>query len=283
MDEVIISIEGNGLSYNGITDAFKAGQVIAFLNAPSGSSAVHSNMGSIATQRQILGVEKPRKSPREAIIQANAKTNAQKIAVLADFWLQLDGKESFSPSDLKPFFAKAGEPVPKNYSRDMRDAVQQCYITELIDQSGQYILTEKGQELVASGFQDEAPTKKSPRKTGGGGASSGRGVKDLSDAIKEIEVVSHMDGFIPFHSLPTKGQKILWILTFAKNNGVDTLSTSEVEYLANRLNENITTSLFNGLNEGNMKKGFVARKGDKYRIIQSGIDLIKGGGSGSVQ
>lgn len=270
MEPVTVSIQGAGLSFNAQTDFFKAGQIIAFLNSPQSSQAGNSS-SSITTAQRFLPDSSPRKSPREAILSAGASTNAQKIAVLAQYILQDGAKRTFNSAEIKPLFARAGEPTPKNFSRDMQDAVRACYIFESLEQSGEYELSEKVHELINTKFQSE--TDKVPRKKTGNRTSSG-GKKEINASLKELEYVTHMEGLTPFHSLTTKGQKILWILAYAKNNGVDALSTSEVEFIANKLNDNITTSMFSGLNEGNEKRGYVSRKNDKYKILQSGIDAI---------
>jgi len=96
---VKIKIEGDGLSYEGETDALKAARVIELLGARESSS------------------------PREALLASRASSYPQKIAALGNYVSDCNAAKMFSLKELKEAFKEAGEPVPKNLARDITAAI----------------------------------------------------------------------------------------------------------------------------------------------------------------
>lgn len=122
------------------------------------STTPSSNIGSQTnTNRPQHNVSDRPLSPIELIQQKQPKNNAQYLAVFAYFREKYEGFARFSRNDLKPYFAKAKLPPPKNFDRDFREAVKLGFIYE--DGSDSY-LTSKGLELVETGFGNISSTKK---------------------------------------------------------------------------------------------------------------------------
>ena len=267
---VQVTLAGEGLNYNVETDVFRASQIIAFLNAPKAENVSISPYVSSSTSAPRTLISSSSGSPRKAILDANAKNNMQKIAALACYWSSLEGKNTITPADIKSLLGKAGETMPKNLARDLREAVIANYVVET-DQKGEYELTEFGFEAVQEGFEQSRGVSRTKKR-------SARKVSSASGTREEIEqmaVTAIMEGYPDFHSLPSKGQKILWILLFADSQVAGGLSISEVAFLAHKLKESITAKSFTALNEGNVKQGYVLSKNGRWEIYQKGIDLLK--------
>lgn len=144
---VKITIHGDGLSFEGQTTMQKAAQMLHFISSESTSE--------INTPAPMLGLgDSPKKSntPLEAIKNANAQTNPQKIAAFIKFYQSKENKKTMSSADLVKAFAKAGEPKPKNIARDIRDAKIKGFIDESDEVKSEFELTDKGVELLAEGF-----------------------------------------------------------------------------------------------------------------------------------
>lgn len=156
---VRVHLEGDGLLYDDETTVFQAAQIIGFLK----NNEALATSGAVATNTTLLGVSSPKQSPRAALQESNAKTNAQKIAALGCYVAEQNNHESFELEEVKIAFRKAGEPLPKNFSRDARDAVTANLIYE---DDGQYVLTEYALEQIKNGFTDtERKQNRTAKKT----------------------------------------------------------------------------------------------------------------------
>src|ERR1700687_1361114 len=119
-----ITIEGDGLSFSSDVEIVKAAQIIAFVKVES----------SPERERHIslLGnaVSTAASTPGLALTQSRAKTNAQKIAVLGRYICERDQQSTFSAKEVQEVMKKAGVPLPRNFARDIKDAVRANYIYE---------------------------------------------------------------------------------------------------------------------------------------------------------
>src|SRR5215831_5614520 len=143
---VQITIKGDNLNYSGETSLLKAGQILAFLGSEQSASsyAPEPRVGS-------LTMGSPSASPRQLIVESNAKSNPQKIAVIGKY-LKDRGQNEFSRAEVLDQFRRAGESTPKNIGRDLQDAVRSGYICESDTQKNEYYLTRPGEEALESRF-----------------------------------------------------------------------------------------------------------------------------------
>jgi len=111
---------------------------------------------------------------REFLNTSSAKRNPDKITAIAIYLRDHLDRETFSRDDVKGLFRKAGEPVPGNYARDFAVAVSSGWIAEDHNTSGEYYVTNSGEEALAEGFQAK-PTRTKRKRTKGAAKSDQKG------------------------------------------------------------------------------------------------------------
>lgn len=267
---VKIKINGEGLTYEKETDLQKAGQIIAFLNADTSSTSNHNK-----SELGILpGNVSPRQSPRQSLMASDAKTNTEKIVVLADFICKRDSLNVFSPKEIQVEFKRAGEPLPKNFTRDFINAVVQGYILETDEHN--YVLTDLAVDALREGFNTQRSSGTSiTSKRRKGGKSK---VAVLRDEVRVLEITPNLEGIPKYWEISTKGMRIIWLLTYADHKGIsDGLSSAEISHLASKLKDQIKVIDFTALSKNNIKKGFmtpIASSG-LTKILKVGIDALE--------
>lgn len=267
-----IKIDGEGLSYLTTTSILKASQVIAFLSAPMEPSNI--NNGDKQFSSTPLLSRNDNKSPREALSEFKATTNMQKILVLARYHLDRTGNISFRPLEIKAYFRKAGEPEPRNYGRDVKDAIGLNYIYEALDGNGDYVITDYGNELLKSSFENETKNRVVSRKSRFSVKKTN--VEKVSPSVAAIDIVPKMEEVIPYHDIEKKGDRILWILYFAYQNSISELAPSEIEYVATKLLDKIPASSLTALSEKSRKDAYVTKTNNgKFKLLHDGIEYVK--------
>lgn len=260
-----VTISGEGLSFSADTNLLKAGQIISFL---SDASNLSKNMNT--EDSSIYAVSAPTKSPREALMASKAKTNAQKIAVFGLYLQEQYKTEVFDPTEIKNLFSRAGEPMPRNFSRDLKDAIKLNYIFSSPEDSNKYTLTERAKNQVLNGFALVSLSKPSTKR------GSGTSKKSLiREEVKKIEVFATKEGYVNFFDAGTKGKQIIWLLEYANSEGLDGLSSSEISFLADRLRTTIKAKDIYPLTQDLIRKDFVTANAGIYKVRQKGIDSIK--------
>jgi hypothetical protein len=111
---------------------------------------------------------------REFLNNSSAKSNPDKITAIAIYLRDHLQRETFSREDVKSLFRKAGEPVPGNYARDFALAVSSGWIAEAHDTSGEYYVTNSGQQALTEGFQAK-PTRAKRKRTKGSAKGDQKG------------------------------------------------------------------------------------------------------------
>lgn len=268
-NEVTVHINGQNLKYDGKTSVTKAAQVIAFLSASTIVNPVGQNTpnGSRVTDQPVISLGSLKVSPRQILIESGAKVNSEKIAAFVYYLTKSSALNTCSVQDIKSLFGKAGEPMPRNFARDLKDAVRANYVFESV--SGEYELTELGSEAVGKKFVLSNVTRQKSTKT----RSKSKGL-EVRPEIAEIEISSTETGFPPFHSL-NKGQQILWISCVIDNKfKKDELNMKEICFLIDRLKGNVTSGTFTALNDTNVKKGYLKPTKFGFKPTQPGIDRL---------
>lgn len=265
MNPIEVIIKGSGLTYQGQTTLTKAAQVIAFLNTESELVTTETVLVTNDMSNFALESSKPKISPRQALIDSGARSNSEKIAAFAHY-LKLTQNQVATVSDLKLLFSKSGEPVPKNFARDLKDAVRSNYVYE--SEKNEYELTEYGHEAVENKFALEK-VKKTERKR----VMKTKNVEVRNEVVM-LDISTVEPGYPQFHSL-NKGQQILWICAVADFKGIEELNYKEIVALIDRLKGNVTTGTFTALNEGNIKNGYLKVSPGGFKVTQVGIDKLK--------
>lgn len=259
------------MSYEGETDLLGAGQVIAFLNRAKDFKEGRI-LSNVASDTSLLAIDAmtPRNlsTPRQALIASESKTNSEKITTLARYVCKRDGTESASIQEIQSAFKKAGEPLPRNFSRDLKDAIAAGYIYESDVNEG-YVVTEQGNEAIDLKFKNINGVSKLKR------TRSVNSIGKIRDEIKNLAVTSTMSGFVDFNTLSTKGKKILWLIAYAEKEKIQDITPAEIQSLGNKIRVNLPPSSFTALTDKIFKEGLMYKNGGGYRIDQKGLDALK--------
>lgn len=272
---VTIQITGDVTFEKEIT-AFQAAHIIGFLSTSEVTNTT-PNVGTV--QPVLMATPQGRVSLREIISQSDATTNPQKITVIGHHLIEREGRETFTTTEVRLAFPRAGERPPRNFSRDVRDAVRAGYIAEDEQDKENYFITNTGLGYLRDGFpatdKKSSSATKRKRSNGSNGSKTEVGSK-IRPEIKALTMDSELDGYPLYHSLNKKADKLLWLLVFADDAGIKTLHGQEIEYLASQLRDNVANKQVASLTSNSLKKGLVKKNLDGYTILQKGIDYVKG-------
>lgn len=254
----------------------QAAQIIAFVGSAS-QAPVQILTGRPTAIPTQIGSSKRFETPRSAISTTNAKTYPEKIVALAGYVLQEGSRDSFTAEDVRPLFRRAGEVTPSNMKRDLTVAVQLEYIAET-DQKGEYYLASKGTDALDEGFKANNGTGGGQKtaKSSNGKKRSTRNTKPL-ETLKNVNISTTVSGYPSFHSVAAKTDKLLWVLMFAKSQGLESLSSKEISQLSDRLGDGIPANNINKNYKSNLKKGYVNRTiaDGKMRLTPDGDSRLK--------
>ncbi|MCX6732449.1 MAG: hypothetical protein NTV98_02820 [Candidatus Roizmanbacteria bacterium] len=267
---VNINIEGDGLTYAGVTNIFKASQVIAFLNSQEANAQIQTGIVT-STNALSQGQTYANKSPRDVILESNAKHNSQKILVFADYNNKTKNKDTFKPVEIRLLFKKAGFTEPKNFSRDWKEAVKAGYIYEDHVKNDEFVISDRGLTLIADHFASEE--KSNSKKATNKRKST---PKVITEEVKRLDISTSFNDYPKFYDLATKANKILWILAYADAKGIPELTTADIEYLADKLRDKIPTGGFTALSEYIFKKSYITKTVEgKIKIQHDGLEYLK--------
>lgn len=280
MDEnpIKISLQGK-VSYQDEITVSQAAQIITFLNAPGGEEvSLGSVHGTGAQGGRDTSPSLGRKSgkavgsAREALDFSGAKTNPEKIVALGEYVLQ-DGGETFKVEDVKAQFRRARETAPANFSRDLSVAVQAGWIAQA--EGDEYYTTSKIQGIFDGGFRF-------PRVGNGGKARSS--TKSNKAKVEKPAVFAaidefptRLDGFPPYSKMKTNKDKLLWVIQFAKENGIKGLANRDIVWLTDHLGAGVPTGHITGAFNRAQSAGYSNRSTqDKtLRITEDGTTYLR--------
>lgn len=265
-----LELKGKELYFTADIDQAQSGQIIQLLAADSTSPLPFSPIGITTANQNIPHLRN--KAPKEALIETKAKTNPEKMVAFGALIMDLNNKESFSITEVKDMYKKAGEPIPHNFGRDIRSAVKLAYIYSVGDEL--YTLSDTGKEKIERGFSDEANFNAQRSRKAKSGKNDGI-QKSIRDEVKNLAVTTNLKGYPNYHDVKTKGKRILWILQYADSHGIESLSSTEIASIAERLKDQIPTRDFSAFNKENIKRGNVMQKGSQFKILQPGIEVLK--------
>jgi len=275
---ITITIKGK-VSYEDTITVAQAAEIITFLNASEGEEVPLGRAdGTGARGGRDSSASTGRKSgnavgsAREALDLSGAKTNPEKIVALGEYVLQ-DGGETFKVEDVKAQFRRARETAPANFSRDLSVAVQAGWIAQ--GEGDEYYTTNKIQGIFDGGF--EFP------KTGNGGKARSSTKSTKARVEKPVvfaaidEFPTRLDGFPPYSKMKSSKDKLLWVLQFAKENGVKGLANKDIGWLTDHLGVGVPTGHITGAFNSAQSGGYANRSTqDKtLRITEGGTTYLR--------
>ncbi len=102
---------------------------------------------------------------------------------------------------------------------------------------------------------------------------AGRGVRA---EIRELPISTALEGYPGYYELPTKTDKIIWLLEYAEQNGVKGLNSGEIDFLSSELKDRIEAKNFGAFNARNMRNAFVKKIGGMFHSQKKGLDYLRG-------
>ncbi|GEM_PF-1747252 len=269
---VKIIISGEGLSLEKEISLHEAGQIITYLGTKQ--QLITSSQDGMTLLEQSLPERNgsTSSSPNDAIAASGAKTNSEKITAIGKYLQERDGGQSFAAEKVKSVLQKMGE-QPGNFLRDLKAAEKSQYIYCQNNSEGVFSVTDKGIASISNKFSEKVVPSKQKKKSSANKPST---PVTVSPEIEKLSITANLDGFPNYHNLDTKWKKIIWLLVFAGENGIEALSPSEVEHLSGKIKGRIVRSGFTAHNKPNIKAGYVISKtGNKFSVEQIGIDFLK--------
>jgi hypothetical protein len=259
-------------------DSLLAAKIIALVeqdNSVGGSQALSSSGGFIGAG-EIENASKlfVGRGLIEAFTETSAKTNMQRIAVAGQRAVEENDTDFFTAKDLTAQFKTAGI-SSANLARDIRKAISQGLIYAETGAKGQYRLTEKAFTGFREGFdQIKLPSPRvSTKKSRAGGATT---KVEVSDEVKNLKIETTLEGYPDYYEFKVKGERIMWLLAFASNSGLESLNSKEIEYLARTVSDQIDASSVPALTVVALKKSMLAKHANKYRILHKGLTYLQG-------
>lgn len=259
------------VTYEGEVDNFVAAKVIALVeqgesyHQPSQTTGVGVSMlptGMMFADRSLV----------EAFELTGAKTNPQRIAVAGQRSMEETRSETFTSKDILEQLRSGGF-SSKNLGRDMGKAVHQGFIFSVTGQRGQYKVTDIAKNAFKEGFdQIKSVASRTTRKSRRGGVTH---KLEVAEAVKKLPAEVSLEGYPDYHELNMKGNRMVWLLVFAAENGVDSLNAREIEYLSRQVGDQISPTSIPSLALSAIRRGLVAKSEGKFRSLEKGKAYLK--------
>lgn len=280
---VKIHLYGDGLEYETEASLIQAAKIIGFLNTEEPLTAEYdqgqSRISNMENNFIDEGSARQLSSPREAVLDSGAKTNAQKILILGQYIADRDGTDEFAPAELKTLFVKAGEAAPRNLARDIRDAIRAGYITESVETTGVYVVTNTGRRAITEGFQNNGAATGTKRKSPSSRHSTTKAPKAIPEWINSLSISDQMEGFPGYRRMNLRSYKVLWILQWATMQGREQITGSEIEAIASKLADNVPSKQVASSVRPFLAKSYISKNSEGYRILHNGSMHLKESGT----
>lgn len=273
-----ITITGDGLNLKREVNMHQAGQIISFLSISGGSPGSGEPEGE--TSRHLvegsLILSQGNSNPSDEIDASNASTYAEKIVVIGNFLIKRNGSQTFSIEEVKTELKKLGE-FPSKFSRELKNAIDLQYIYG--SKKDGYEVTVTGQKAISGKFTDQQGAKNKSKSTTKNKSKLSKKTStklDVREKLAGMEIGAELEGVGSYHDSKLKKQdKILWILQYAYQEGIDGLNAKEVEFISDKLREIIPMSSFSALNKRNITSTFVKVSGREFKIQKKGEDYLR--------
>lgn len=276
---VSLQITGDGMSVNREITLMQAGKIVAFIGSEVGGEAPLQplHLGAGLMDEPAVSTQQSRQSLREKLEAANAKTHAQRITVLGYHLASLNQEGEFTISELKQLYPQAREKMPPNFSRELDLAIRTGYLEGVHGKKDTYYVTNTGVDSIMAGFSGVARKSSKPRAKTTSAKPKTVNAESVSEAVRELHPVTpDLAGYQNYHTVGTKGLKVLWILAYAQANNIDKLSPREIAFIASKLRDNIDARDVNGLTVTAAKKGWIAKDNEaNYSLLFTGDEHLK--------
>lgn len=269
--DVKIKLDGNGLNFDGGITLFQATQIMAFIARPidpdKADTPIELLSDPIQTgeRKQITNTSRF-ESPREAINTLQAKTNPQKVVALA-LYLGASSENGMVVEfdSILTEFAKAGEPTPKNISRDVKDAVTAGYVYP--ESKTSFRLLSSADAVPDQGFKKIKRRRGNSPKTANGKAAPKLVVRE---EVLSMPITTTLDGFADYFDFKGRADQILWILKYAESNKLNALNRLEITHICSKLGGTVDSKGFTSGNTANVKNGYISSAGSLFSITAKG-------------
>jgi hypothetical protein len=166
-----IQIEGPGLTLKREVEEPLVLKILGVLLGPKVQAfGLTSNLAAHSTASPPPMVANVGESPGEYLSRSGAKTNPEKVTAFG-LYLRAQGGGSFTAKEIRDLFVSAGEPVPKNLTRDIKAAVQARWIASHPDQNDTYYVASSGEAAAASGFTERSMQRRAARSRSTNGST----------------------------------------------------------------------------------------------------------------
>lgn len=278
-EPVAILLEGGGLHFSENINRHQAAQIIAFLSQSVNPMPFRSSFASEEREegatRQIPEMLEPL-TPRQYLLRTSAKTNPQKILVLGRYFEEFEKSKTencgFTLEDIRRLFERAKERKPAQLGRDLRAAIQNCWIDTCGDSNEQYLVLTEGLEALEADFKGIGTPKNgsSPRKSAA--VSIG---ETVSEEVKNAQILPEMSGLPRYADQPSKALKALWILVAAHEVGISSLTPNEINFIALKKLADTPFSNVHHFLKQLKAEAYVYPQDNSYIPVAKGIDKIK--------
>lgn len=200
-------------------------------------------------------------------------SNVEKFAVFAEYLNEIKKEEPFSENELKELFSTANYKVPENFKRDLSIAVHRGVLFKLKD-NDLFITTAKTKKELAIMLEkqniDESKIFKKKKRVRGLNQRA-----DLNSDIKSIPLTGNLKGLnIKYKDLRSGSDRILWVITYLKNNAMESVSIKDIEFISDKLGNSVKSKYFAMYNKPNIENGYVAKVDNKFIITEDGESYI---------
>ncbi len=160
-ERVTLSIKGQGMQFD--RDISEA-QVLSILRLLLGGE----QGGYVPEERGSSFENSGRSTSRQAISEfyrgVAPKRYPEKLVTIAAYLKQTQGRNCFTPEELRAQFRHVNETPPANLSRDFKAALRARWIAPDPEAPGQFFVTQPGLDAVESSFSIDAKKASKPRR-----------------------------------------------------------------------------------------------------------------------
>lgn len=154
-DKFTLIIKGPKLNFEREIDGSLASRMltIALTASPLSMDVELSSIGETAISSNLEAKQNSgtKASIGELITETRAKTNQQKILVIAKYIINHNGASHFTAKDIRLGFIQAREKLPGNFFRDLNQLIQTNWIARE-HVGGKYYITRTGETALKNKF-----------------------------------------------------------------------------------------------------------------------------------
>lgn len=271
-ESFLIKITGQDYHFEQKIDSLQRSKIVSFLNIPSQPSITPVEVYDENLPVVVSSNNTSSYSPSEYLLQKNATTNPQKIAVFLMYVEDVLFQASAGKEQIKDLFEKSKQNMPTNFTRDFDQAIRFGWISGASD-GGKYYLTVTGRSAIEKGF---SVIDNKNRRTVNHKNVKKKVKTEIREEIEKLDV-NNSQNLKEYWKL-NKGDKILWLLTVADNQGITDVNFKELSRLATKKHDNILaksiTALLSSHEKNNRVVSPLVGNVRKLKILKLGIDYI---------